>query len=265
MARLTIIETGFWDVPRNESIAAETPEIYAQNLRLTVPGHSVLVEDPKAGRILYDTGINADWETEWGEEFLENYRIERLCRLDRKLAQLGLAPSDIDLVICSHLHYDHAGNVKLFRGTKAGKQILISEAEARAAFPAVCMSPDGISGPYCRDEIVMPGIGYRTIAEDTWLSEDVFLFIQAGHTPGVIGMLVRTEQSGWLIFASDAVYTKLNFGPPVVLPGLCVDPENYKKNVLRLQGMKKQYNATMVFSHDMEDYSQWKNAPYWYE
>lgn len=265
MARVAIIQTGIWEVPRNESIAAETPEIYAQNLRLTVPGNCILVEDAKAGRILFDTGINPDWETDWGEEFRANYRIKQLWRLEEELAKMDLRVKDIDLVICSHLHYDHAGNVKLFRGTKAGENIMISEPEAREAFPAVCASVNGVSGPYFRNEIVMPEIGYQMLREDTWLSDDVFLYLQAGHTAGVIGMLVRTEKSGWLIFPSDAVYTKLNFGPPVVLPGLCVDPDNYQKNVLRLQEMREKYSASIVFSHDMEDHAVWKKAPHWYE
>jgi hypothetical protein len=54
MARLSIIETGLWDVPRNEIIAAETPEIYAENRRHKIPGFSVLIQDKKLGNVLWD-------------------------------------------------------------------------------------------------------------------------------------------------------------------------------------------------------------------
>ena len=265
MARLAILETGLWDVPRNEIIAAETPEIYAENRRHKIPGFSVLIQDKKLGNILWDTGITADWEANWGEEFKRNYTFDKLCKLDEELARVGLAPKDIDLLILSHLHYDHAGNIKLFRNTPAGQKIMICEAEAQEAFPKVCMSVDGVSGAYFRDEIVMDGIGYQTIKEDQWISDDVFLFIQRGHTPGVIGLLVKTEENGFMMFASDAVYSKLNFGPPIVLPGLCVDPDSYKANVARLQKMQAEYDAKMVFGHDVEDFKQWKVAPYWYK
>ena len=126
------------------------------------------------------------------------------------------------------------------------------------------MSHDGILGAYFRDEIIMYGIGYQTIKKDQWISDDVFLFIQRGHTPGVIGLLVKTE-NGYMMFASDAVYSKLNFGPPVVLPGLCVDPVSYKANIACFQEMREQYNAKMIFGHDVEDFKQWNLAPYWYE
>lgn len=156
-------------------------------------------------------------------------------------------------------------NIELFKDTSAGKKILISEAESKEAFPNVAMSPDGVAGAYFRDEIIMDGIGYQTLKTDEWISDDVFLFIQRGHTPGVIGLLVRTEKNGFMMFASDAVYSKLNFGPPIVLPGLCVDPVSYKANIARLQKMKSAFNAKMVFGHDVEDFKQWKVAPYWYE
>jgi glyoxylase-like metal-dependent hydrolase (beta-lactamase superfamily II) len=215
--------------------------------------------------MFFGTGITADWEKKWGEEFKKNYTFDKLCKLDEELAKAGVAPRDIDLLILSHLHYDHAGNIELFKDTSAGKKILISEAESKEAFPNVAMSPDGVAGAYFRDEIIMDGIGYQTLKTDEWISDDVFLFIQRGHTPGVIGLLVRTEKNGFMMFASDAVYSKLNFGPPIVLPGLCVDPVSYKANIARLQKMKSAFNAKMVFGHDVEDFKQWKVAPYWYE
>lgn len=260
----SIIETGLWDVPRNEIIAAESPEVYAENRRHTIPGFALLIRSPELGSVLYDTGIAADWNEIWPDQFKKDYTFHRLENLADKLAGLGLAPADIDLLILSHLHYDHAGNIKLFRGTKAGAGILISEAEVREAFVKVCMAPDGVSGPYFRQEIVMDGIGYRTIGEDTDLSEDVRLFIQKGHTPGVIGMLIKTEKSGNFLVPSDAVYSAYNYGPPVVLPGLCSDPEAYRANISRLAALQKEYDAHILFGHDVENFKQWKKSPEFY-
>ena len=265
MARFTIIETGLWDVPRNEMIQAETPEIYRENRRHTISGYCVLIQDKKLGNVLWDTGIAADWEETWPAQFIRDYSFHRLNKLDEQLEGLQLNVSDIDLLICSHLHYDHAGNIKLFRGTKAGEKIMISEPEAHEAFVKASMQPDGVSGAYFRDEFIMDGIGYQTIDQDTWISEDVLLFIQRGHTPGVIGLLVKTEKNGTFLFPSDAIYAKLNFGPPVVLPGLCVDPEAYRENVKRISGLQEKYQAKIVFGHDVQDFASWEHAPYFYE
>lgn len=265
MASFTMIETGLWDVPRNEIIQAETPEIFAENRRYMILGFSVLIRDRKLGNVLWDTGIAANWETDWPRQFKKDYTFHYLNNLKEKLTELQLDVEDIDLLICSHLHYDHAGNIRLFRDTKAGRRILISEAEAHEAFVKTAMRPDGVSGAYFRNEFIMNGIGYQMISEDTWISDDIFLFVQRGHTPGVIGMLVKTEENGYFLFPSDAVYSRLNFGPPVVLPGLCVDPEAYRSNIGRLEQLRNQYHAKIVFSHDVEDFKQWKHSPYFYQ
>jgi methylmalonyl-CoA epimerase len=43
------------------------------------------------------------------EKFREIYRVERARNLDHALAEAGLAVEDIDIVLASHLHFDHAG------------------------------------------------------------------------------------------------------------------------------------------------------------
>ena len=264
--RFTIIETGLWYVPRNEIIKAETPEIYAENRRHLIPGFAVLVDHPSLGKVLYDTGNADDWQTTWNEKMKEIYTFEQSHKLEEKLGELGLKPSDIDIIVQSHLHYDHAGNINLFKGTKAGKQIILSEAEAKEAFVSVNLDDTGYSGAYWKREFLnIPGIGYKLINEDTKLADDLELFIQVGHTPGVIGMIVHTANSGCFIFTSDAIYSSTNFGPPVVYPGLCTDPENYTKNIEHIRGMQKKFNARVVFSHDVEDFKTWKKSPYYYD
>jgi glyoxylase-like metal-dependent hydrolase (beta-lactamase superfamily II) len=42
-------------------------------------------------------------------EFLESYAVERGRNLDQTLAEAGLSVDDIDIVLASHLHFDHAG------------------------------------------------------------------------------------------------------------------------------------------------------------
>lgn len=265
MVKFAILPTGLWDVPRNEIIAAETPEIYAENRRHTIPGFSVLIQDEKLGNILYDTGIAADWEEIWPDQFKKDYSFHKLENLEEQLAKVGLTVNDIDLLIQSHLHYDHAGNIKMFCNTKAGAKILLSEAEAHEAFVQVNLDTRGVSGAYFRPEFMMEGIAYKLLKEDTDLTDKIHLFLQRGHTPGVIGLIIETDNNGAFIFPSDACYSAYNFGPPIVLPGLCVDPENYKANIERLGELKEQYNAQIVFGHDVEDFKQWKLAPEFYD
>ena len=44
-----------------------------------------------------------------GERFHEIYGVDRRPDLDHSLAAAGLSPEDIDIVLATHLHFDHAG------------------------------------------------------------------------------------------------------------------------------------------------------------
>ncbi len=55
--------------------------------------------------VLVETGV----DTKPGEKHRKIYRIEEAGKLLSALKQLGLGPEDIDLVINTHLHFDHAG------------------------------------------------------------------------------------------------------------------------------------------------------------
>ncbi len=47
--------------------------------------------------------------TRWMRESVEIYGIDRTRNLDHALADAGIAAADIDIVLASHLHFDHAG------------------------------------------------------------------------------------------------------------------------------------------------------------
>jgi len=55
--------------------------------------------------VLIETGM----DDKQGEKHRKIYGIEAAGRLLEQLAALGLAPDDIDLVVNTHLHFDHAG------------------------------------------------------------------------------------------------------------------------------------------------------------
>jgi methylmalonyl-CoA epimerase len=55
--------------------------------------------------MLIDAGCGGKMET----KSAEIYGLERRYHLDHALAEAGLTPDDIDIVLASHLHFDHAG------------------------------------------------------------------------------------------------------------------------------------------------------------
>jgi len=77
--------------------------------RIPMTMRCLLVEHP-SGLILIDTGAgnkeNAKFKDIYG---IENEGADGLTWLEDGLRQIGVAPTDISLVINSHLHFDHAG------------------------------------------------------------------------------------------------------------------------------------------------------------
>src|SRR5439155_182438 len=58
-----------------------------------------------ARTMIIDAGIG-DKE---GARFADIYGVDRSRNLDHTLAEAGVAPDDVDIVVASHLHFDHAG------------------------------------------------------------------------------------------------------------------------------------------------------------
>ena len=53
--------------------------------------------------------IDAGLGDKESEKFCDIYGVERARNLDHTLAEAGLGPDDIDIVLATHLHFDHAG------------------------------------------------------------------------------------------------------------------------------------------------------------
>jgi glyoxylase-like metal-dependent hydrolase (beta-lactamase superfamily II) len=60
--------------------------------------------------ILIDTGIGNKGD----EKFCDIYAVDRHPPIEESLAKIGLAPRDIDLVVNTHFHFDHAHGNQVF-------------------------------------------------------------------------------------------------------------------------------------------------------
>jgi len=65
---------------------------------------------------------------------------------------------------------------------------------------------------------------------------------------------VVLPSKGGIILASDAVYTKENYGPPVKLPGILYDSIGFSKTVEKIRRYAKKTNSEVWFGHDAEQF-----------
>lgn len=104
--------------------------------RIKAPVSAYLIEHPQ-GLILIDTGWSTVNRGHWSQikNLAFQYPVNKAelpagQAINEQLAQLGYRPSDLDYVLMSHLHCDHADGLKL---VKSAKQILVSAPEWQAA------------------------------------------------------------------------------------------------------------------------------------
>jgi glyoxylase-like metal-dependent hydrolase (beta-lactamase superfamily II) len=74
-------------------------------------GLNVLLVETGGRRVLVDTGLG----DKWSEIDVRKYRIDRSRTLLGDLKERGLGPEDIDVVVNTHLHFDHAGGNTRFQ------------------------------------------------------------------------------------------------------------------------------------------------------
>jgi len=121
------------------------------------------------------------------------------------LAEQGVEPADVDHLILTHLHHDHAANVELFPEA----EVLVQRAELEAARdPLPYMKrvyiDDQLATVERADTTVVDG-GYR-------LREGIELRLTPGHTEGMQSVVVDTAD-GPHALVCDLVYCRQNLDP----------------------------------------------------
>jgi N-acyl homoserine lactone hydrolase len=222
-----------------------------------VPTHVVYIEHPSGKKLLWDAGVPRDWETRWapsglGEFFPVDAATEDM-RLDSRLKQLKIEPSDIDYLLLSHLHLDHAANAQWWRDT--GTKIIVDEEEKKGAF-----SFDGHNlGAHIKSDY--DGLTLDTINEDTELLPGITLLRTPGHTWGTLSLQVDLKDSGTMIFTSDSLYLKESYGPPPIAAGIVYDTVSWFRSVEKIRALEEKTNATVVFGHSADQIHQLRTGP----
>ncbi|MFP4316733.1 MAG: N-acyl homoserine lactonase family protein [Desulfovibrionales bacterium] len=147
--------------------------------------------------ILVDTGLD-DFMVP--PRFTEETGLNPLF-MEEALAEIGLAPDDIHMVINTHLHDDHCGNNPLF----INATFFIQKAEID-----ICRAPHPVDDRY--DESFLQDITIIACDGDFSPAEGVECVFTPGHTPGCQTVRIATTAG------------------PVIIPGFCCNAKNFPKN-----------------------------------
>lgn len=182
--------------------------------------------------ILVDTAADAKLATEF-----RGLPAKEILPFEESLSSVGLKAKDIDIVIQTHLQWDHCANTQKCKNAK----VLVQEEELRAAY-----APHPILAPTYKKSL-LTGINFVIVKGYREIFPGIELIPTPGHTPGAMSVSVNTEKGKAIITGFCCL--KENFGPPegaseelkeltpVVAPGIHLNAIDGFESVLLVKGL----------------------------
>lgn len=189
-----ILRDGWIKIPTEDWI----PNLTGTHPQRLLLGLNQLLVRIHGKNILVDTGLGEKWSK--AETSLQDFELPR--RLSSGLKEAGLSPADIDIVILSHLHFDHSGggtcriSDNRFATTFTNALYYVQGAELGAA-----EAVKGVRIDDYRPEDYEPLLssGQLVVLEgDVTVMDGVSLFLAAGHSEG--HQVVLFEENGISLF-----------------------------------------------------------------
>jgi glyoxylase-like metal-dependent hydrolase (beta-lactamase superfamily II) len=239
----------YGNVPRTMWAQWTAPD---EENRIELACRCLFVEDLDGKNVLFETGIGAFFEPKLRARYgvLESEHV-----LLRSLAARGIAQEDVDVVVLSHLHFDHAGGLL---------------AEYREGRPAELLFPNAryVVGrrawerarrPHSRDrasfipeliELLEKSARLELVDGDhaVCLGDAVRFSYSEGHTPGL--MHAEIGGDGGVVFCSDLIPGRPWVHLPVTM-GYDRYPEQLIEEKKAFLENKMARGVRLFFTHDL--------------
>ena len=124
------------------------------------------------------------------------------------LQEMGVDPLDIDIVLFTHLHWDHVQNMKAFKNAR----YICTEQEIKWAYNPLPLYYRTYESPILGIEPAYYGCSFELVEGETEIVPGVSVFPTPGHSVGHQAVTVKTT-AGDIVIAGDAVFQTRNLEP----------------------------------------------------
>jgi N-acyl homoserine lactone hydrolase len=220
-----------------------------------------LIEHPRAGAILVDTGLHPSVAVDPAASFGRiGARVFRGLSVDpahtapAQLRSRGVEPDDVSLVVMTHLHIDHASAASEFRNAT----FVVGEREWRAA-TGRRPSLRGYSHRQIDHALDWRTLDFRSAEAGSFATfgrsldllgdGSVRCVSTPGHTAGHMSVIARLRGREALL-AGDAIYTMRTLRESR-LPARCEDLHEFRRSLHEMQlYVRETADALVVPGHD---------------
>jgi len=189
--------------------------------RRELGAYCYLIRHPVHGNILIDLGYPAVTAEDPGQypgfpaSALMKIRMELDGQISGRLGGLGLEPGEIDLILFTHLHVDHMGDIRSFPGSR----LLVHETEwdaARALGRSHGYRPDYLEGLSPETFTFPPDSPYGPFERSLDILGDgsILAVPTPGHTPGHVSYFIHTGGPSFFL-TGDTAWVEENYRIPV--------------------------------------------------
>jgi N-acyl homoserine lactone hydrolase len=225
------------------------------------PVPAFLARHPTAGTILVDTGLHPsvarDPRDNLGRFAGRHYRVEAGRDIVSQLRERDLTPTDIAVVVLTHLHEDHASAIEAFPEA----QFVVSSTEWEAATTGSLPRLRGYNPSqydyafnyntidFDGDSVESYGPFGRTF--DLFGDGSVRLAFTPGQSAGHTSVILRLPRRDFVV-VGDAAYDWEQLEGKSE-PTMMADEHNWRRSLRELQAYRRTYPyALMVPGHDSE-------------
>lgn len=197
--------------------------------------------------ILVDTGFGDKFD----EKFEERFKVNKAKNLILSLKEIGLTPKDIDMVINTHLHFDHAGgNTRLEAGNPAPSFPRAKYVIQRGEWEDAINPNERTRASYLKENLIpIQEAGLLELIDgDTELLSGVRTIVTGGHTPNHQIVLLESEGKKAL-YLGDLVPTTSHIKTPYVM-GYDLYPLDTMMKKREILNRALEEHWLLIFEHD---------------
>lgn len=207
------------------------------------------------GWLLWDAGLSDELVHQPGgiEAWIFHLRMKKTVL--EQLNEIGVKPDDIQYFAFSHIHNDHTGNANYFKSAK----LIMQEKEYDVAF-------NKEKKPFNYND-------YKELetSEAIKLNGDYDLFgdgtvrfiATPGHTAGHQSLLLKLEETGYILISGDISYYDKNYRQKGI-PTFNINKEESLSSIEKVKKLVEEYDAQLWIQHDKARFETLKLSPEFY-